>query len=124
MPREKKKTRVEIALDEQREEFERRTAMLSATREAFLAMRKGEIPIKVESGVDEETHREVEVIALTRSNGGVVILEENDVRYIDEWIRDVRASYEDPYLRDLVSKVQHTRNEAIKRRFQPGGEGR
>jgi hypothetical protein len=102
---------------------EARVRELTAYQEAFHCLRKGEQPLLLTSGEDDREVK-VELLGAARAAGGVIVDNEGaGVRYADDWIA-ANQEHIDPYVRDLVHKVQRARDNIITERVRKHGSAR
>ena len=87
---------------------------LGAYQEAFYALRRGEVPLKLVSGEDADERRvEVELVGATRACGGVVIVHDTPM-YAGDWTAAAQR-HPDAYVRDLAHKVDRAVSDAMHR---------
>ena len=74
-------------------------------------MQAGQKPHKLACGhVGEDDYREIEVIAMTRACGGIVLVD-NQPHFAHEWIDHAMRSH-DPYIQGLARRVQEAISDA------------
>ena len=84
---------------------------LRAYQEAFWALQRREMPVRIQSG---EHH--VHVLAMSRGHGGIVIILENTV----VWAEEILPRWQhgsDPYLQEIGSKIRQLQKDEVEKRF-------